>query len=214
MALFEDLRFAITCDLLDPDVDQNRTTRPDVIPTSDRAIWYRRPRIATMTHWEITRSGTALVAKPTLVERKVVVVPGDEESLEVVASTVAGTATATFDHDGLITGHSTHVKDPSVDTLKALAGAPDLIKDGLASGAALIDGLSSSDAERATRAKDSLELLKAEKELNAARGPAAADRLKQIRDELEEAELQARLAKARLIISDPTTSVVEFCSTA
>ena len=68
------------------------------------------------------------------------------------------------------------------------------------------------DAEKVERAKNALELVKAEKELLAARGPAAPDRLKQIRDELEEAELQARLAKARMVISDPTTSVVEIYS--
>lgn len=212
VGLFEDLRFAVTCDLLDPDVDQNRTVRPDVKLTSDTAIWFRRPRIATVTHWEITKSGTGLLAKPTLVERKVVVLPGDEEQLEVVARTGSGTASATFDADGLLIGESVHVKDPSVDTIKALAEAPSLIKDGLASGAAVVDGLTTSDAEKTARAKDALDLLKAEKDLTAARGPAAPDRLKQMRDDLEEAELRARLAKARLIISDPTTSVVEICS--
>jgi len=212
VALFEDLRFAVTCDLLDPEVDQNRTMRSAVSAPSDTAIWYRRPRIATVTHWEIAKSGTGLVAKPSLVERKVVVLPGDEEYLEVVAGTGSGTASATFDVDGLLTGHSAHVKDPSVDTLKALAEAPSLVKDGLASGASVVEGLSTSDAEKTARAKDALDLLKAEKDLTAARGPAAPDRLKLIRDELEEAELHARLAKARLIISDPTTSVVEILS--
>ena len=212
--LFKTLRFAVTCDLLDPDIDQNRTLRTDVPKSSDTTIWYRRPRLATVTHWEIVKSGTSSVATPTLVERKLVVIPGDEEPLQVVPDKGAGTATVTFDGDGLLTGHATHVKDASVDRLKALADSPALVKDALASGAAVAEGLTTSDAEKAARAKSALELVKVAKELQAARGPAGVDRLKQIREELEEAELMARLAKARMVISDPTMSVVEIYSVA
>lgn len=207
-SLFEDLRVAVSCDFLEsaPSSGEHPVSRP--ADDSD-VLWHRRPRLAEITHWQVTKTGGKYEVQPTLVERKLVLVPGSEEALPLIAESDEGEVTAAFDADGLLTQFGFDLNDRSIGRAQAISELPGVVKGALEAGQAIGDPWSTTS--RAAELKAQVELLETRAKLDKARGgPPAPDRLQSLRDTLEEAELKARLARAKLISSDPTHSLVEF----
>lgn len=218
--LFEDLRVAVSVDLL---TDETGTGVPahqlteqaprghshEVAepPHGHMTVVYRRPQVAVITRWGIDRGPDGKYRlTPEQVDRKVVVLPGAERVLPLLHGEDDRTVTAEYDADGLLTGASIDQTDARSKRAQVLGSAPGLVKDAFTTGAGLTQPWSAAD--RAAALKAEVELLEARTQLAQARGPAApTDPLQRLRDDLEEAELRARLVRAQTLIAEPTRSL-------
>ncbi len=207
--LFEDLRFAVSCDLLDPDPTETSSPPPQARRDDDDVLWHRKPRMAKITHWRVEkRDDGRFDLKESLVERKVVVLRGDEVSMGLVSEESNGEVSVTFDSEGLLATYGLDLTGRAVERAQAVSGLPGALKDAFAAGNEI--GAPLAATSQASELKAQVELLEARAKLDKARGgPPPPDRLQTIREELEEAELQARLSRARAIVSEPTRSLVE-----
>lgn len=195
-ALFEDLRIGVSCDFL-----ESPPSSQDASPGEHGVLAFRRQELAILTTWAIEREDDRKFRlTPTSVERKVVVRSDrGEQHLSLLANKEDGALSVSYDADGLVDEISSDRSDPKVKQQQVLSALPALAKDAFESGAAL-----SAPFTTSTRVQE----MENRRKLN-----PAADPLQQLRDDLEKAELQARLARARMVVSDPTRGLFQMTLT-
>lgn len=204
--LARSLRVAVSVDLL-PE-GGTASTSGGVISGGDRVV-YRRPRLARVTRWAVSRDKKGDYAlTPDSVEQLVVVLRGTEEALPLRHGRDDVGLEVEFDHDGLLSKVSAKRGDEATKRAQLVAGAPALLKGAMETGRGLSKGWTAAD--RAAALKAELELHEAQAKLDAARNPKPKPEksaLDLLRDEVEETELQARLQRAKVLVSEPTRSL-------
>jgi hypothetical protein len=199
-ALFEDLRIAVSCDL---DASQGS---PGTDATTDQSstVWYRRPQLATITTWRVEKDEPGKYSLiPEKVERKVVVLRNTERVVALHHGRDDATVGLEFDGDGLLNSIEVDRADSSVKRSEALGSLPSLAKDAFEAGSALSQPWTT--AQRAAEVKARVELLESERKLAQLTGPAAPPDPRQ--KQLENVELEARIAAAQAIVDEPTRSL-------
>lgn len=202
--LARNLRVAVSVDLLPEGTPAPAGSGSSA---SGDKVLYRRPQLARVTRWTVSRDGRGNYAlTPDSVERLVVVRRGTEEALPLKQGRDDLTVEVEFDDDGLLSKVSSQRGDAATKRAQLVAGSPALIQDALETGGALTKGWTTAD--RAAALKAELELHETRGKLDAALGPKPAKTpLDLLRAEVEETELQARLQRAKVLVSEPTRSL-------
>ncbi|MCW4464689.1 hypothetical protein OK351_04110 [Glutamicibacter sp. MNS18] len=186
--LFKNLHVAVSVEILNAAPDQqgaNSTAAQDP-PAPNRTLTYRRAQLARITQWKIViGEENKYQLRRELVETKVVVLPGSEQYLPLFLQDGKRTMSVAFDSDGLLGEVSFEHTDSKVTRAEQLRDLPGLLAGAVESGGKIAKGL-----EGAL--------------------PTPADPLEELRAELEETELRARLGRARVLVSDPTRSLTLF----
>ncbi len=209
-------RIVVSVDLEMLAEDTNRAERrragePFSPPAVRHSLWHRPPRPATITVWRLVLEATkkTYTLEPREVTRLLVSYAGNEVELNLASGDGATSraVAASFDENGALTKLTTETIDERLQRARDLAALPDAIKTGASTGAEI-----GKIFARPTLTQQAAEA-KAAAELGLI--PKAADPLRDLRGQLEEARLRAQLKIAEQIAtsSSPLTIVVRSTET-
>lgn len=192
VATVETLQTAICIDLEGPgDLSVGTGLRFEP-QASDDVVHFRPPRAAVLRVFKVVPSSTQPgrhTLDPVEVRHLAVACPGNETRISVQTSSRATNAVAvTFDDTGALTKVTTDLKDPVAQRSTEVKSLVDVVTESVTSGKDLRDALAPpSLVDRAAEAKAAAEL---------GLVPTQDDPLKELKAQLEENELRARLRVA------------------
>jgi hypothetical protein len=197
------LRTMVSIDYLD-----DAPGEPTELPPPTGSIVYRPPRPARLTTWKIVDGGsttTNLDAEVVRRDRILVTVPGTERTIVVMTGKKAGKVKVGLDLSGALTSVEVSTSAAAAGKAESLSAIPATIEQALASGKAIGGAF---DPRQ-------LELDRLEREVKIAesnaklKGPADPDpTLKDLRDRLAVAQLEAQLAAAEYLTSNPSQATI------
>lgn len=202
------LRTMVTCDLLgtmEPISEAERAF-------DDGTILYIEQSPALLTSWKLRKRDKAAGwdASREAVEYALVSHPRGLRSIRLpLRASSDASVSATFDPGGALTGVETRTLGAAAARAETLSALPAALAAAGSSGSAIVQPFSA--AGRATALKGRVEELEQRAKIQGLLNPST-DKLADKREELAEAEVDARIAMARRMITDPS-SVVFVSST-
>ena len=202
-----DLHTAVSIDI-DPAADTDVLPNLEFSPqTSNTKVHYRPPRPAVLRVWKAVPvaqgDGHRYTLEPSEIRRMPVSCPGNETLISIeTAHDVTNAVAVTFDDSGALTKVATDIKDRTVQRSADLSAIYTKVGEAVTAGKGLREAVSPpSLADRAAEAKAAAEL---------GLVPGKDDPLKDLRAQLEEAQLRAQLKLAEQI--QASTSMPVFVS--
>jgi hypothetical protein len=201
----------------DPEADPqpgeflNRSDPPRVTFTSeDGTVLYRQPLPATLKTWQIKRDETSPSGWKPIVQRIDWVLVTHPVDTRAVRLPLRGSSDAkvefTFATSGALTRVTSDMTGQQAERVETLAGLPAALQAASKAGSDFATAFST-PAARAAALKQQVDAAEAKRTLKGLLDPKP-DRLADLRQQLNEAELQARLALAERIVQDPSSVVV------
>jgi hypothetical protein len=178
-------------------------TPPPGKQTVDQRVHYRTLHPGVLHVYAVTEKehGRADKLRVRSTQRVLVAATGTEEAVPLLAGKGNRSLNVAFDATGALTSISSEVTGSAIGTTSALGALPGALKDAFAAGTEL--GVPFSAAGRAAALKAQVDEKKAREDLS-----PAADPNKQLKDELERAELEARLKVANELASGGASAAV------
>jgi hypothetical protein len=166
--------------------------------------------MATLTTWRLTRDHTSPSTWAAREERRdwvLVTHPADTRAVRLpLPSRSDTTVNVSFDESGALTSFTSDVTGRGAERVQALSALPAALRDASKAGSELASVFSPA-AARVAALKQRVEELETRSKWQGLLNPAQ-DNLAELRQELTEAELQARLALAQRVAQDPSSVVV------
>ena len=208
-SLIRDLGMAVSFDfdqhVQDRDIKRLQEMRVQLEP---EVVKYRPPRQGILRVWRATPTADGTQTDLELVEtqRLLVAAPGNEQTIAISTGHESSNAvTLGFDDFGALTKVSTELKDPVLERAEGVSGMLTALSEGVTLGKDLREAVSPpSLVDQAAEAK-------AAAELGLTKAPV--DPLKEQRDQLELAQLQAQLKLAEQLQSATSPPIVVALST-
>lgn len=204
--LAEKLRMMITCDLDVP--DSSPDGHQGTMSFADGTILHRVPVQARLTTWRLrpSKSSRGWVADSETTEWILVAHPKGTRATRLPVKGADRQLAVEFSENGAMTSVQTQMKGVGVQSTATLAGLPASLSAAVSNGTAVGTGLSPA-AARATALKARVEELEQRAKFQGLLNPAT-DSLADLRKELAEAELQARLSLAQRVTTDPSSVII------
>lgn len=197
------LRTMVSIDYLD-----DPPGAPAELPPPAGSIVYRPPRPARLTTWKLVdRAGPTgkLAAEVVRRDHILVTVPGTERTIGVMTGKKAGKVKLGLDVSGALTSIDVSTSGSAARKAESLSAIPGTIEQGLTSGKA-IGGAFDARQLQLQRLERDVKIAEANAEL---KGPADPDpALKELRDRLAVAQLEAEVAAAEYVTSNPSQATI------
>lgn len=202
------LRLAVTCQPTGelPDTGTRRSPYTDE-QHDDGTVVHRRPRAAKVTTWRLSRAdGGTWRRDIERVDWMLVTLPVDRGVIRLpLGSDDDAKLTVDFDASGAITSVTASATGGGAAAAQTLSTLPGTVATAMKSGADIAAQLG--PAARAAGLKARIEEEEMRAKLDGLLNPAP-DSLAKLRKELKQAEIEARLAVARRLVSDPSGAIV------
>ncbi|WP_433167188.1 hypothetical protein [Kribbella sp. CA-247076] len=197
----ETVRTMATVDYL----DGGTASAPSEAAIAAGSIVYRVPRPATLQTWSVVEKESGYEATRATQDRILVTVPGSEQTIAVSSAKKEGKVEIGLDPSGALISLEVTSNSSAARRAETVAGLPAVVKDALTTGGELAATFDPTQREL-QRLERELKIAEANAKL---KGPADPDpRLTELQDKLAVAELEARLAAAELIRSDPSRATI------
>ena len=200
----------VTCDLEDPNAQTRYLAAPAGTSFSDGTVVYRPPVPAKLTTWKLEPAKAGVgkwCATVTDTQWIQVTHPAVTSNIRIpLTSTGDAQVDLGFAASGALTSYSTDRSGPAGDRAQAIAALPADLAAAAKSGGELASSLSPATA-RVASLKQRVDEAEQRQKLNGLLNPAPDD-FADLKTQLAEAELQARLAIATRTIQDPSSVFV------
>jgi hypothetical protein len=194
------LRIVVTCDISDPSVSE-----PDASTSaSDRKpenVYYRALCPAILRVFAATTDASKVELEERSTQRILVALPGHERKVPMFYGSGKQTFSAAFDDTGALTSISSDVTSQAASAAQSLGDLPTALKDAVDAGSELAKPFTAAGRAQALQDQET------ERTAQAAVHPAA-DPLQNLKNQVAQAELQARLKVAGQLASGEASNAV------